>query len=159
MERHSFEDVAEEMAFTDPDELTEMIEAARDSLDPSMQNEFDKAKDEIKTVDDLTNLLNRLFTRFGDTLPANFMMLDFGGKKHLWVRMRKEDFPKIQSLAHDIMGYGVTFDSFLSHLLTTVPIERWVEKHRDLLEAVEETATEAADIDSILAGEEEVNDG
>jgi ParB/RepB/Spo0J family partition protein len=157
MERHSFEEVAEQMAFTDPDELSEMIAAARDSLDdPGMKKDFDKAKGEIKTVDDLTQLLNRLFTRFGDTLPANFMMLDFGGKKHLWVRMKKEEWQKVQDAARDVMALGYTFDSYLSNLLANVPTEKWVEKHKGTLEEVSEdegTLSSGADIDDILTGE------
>ena len=78
MNRYTFEEVAARMAFTDPTELESMIENVRATLeDPEMKKEFDKAKDEIKTVDDLSSLLNRLFTQFGDTMPANFMILDF----------------------------------------------------------------------------------
>jgi len=154
MDKYSFDEVAEQMAFTDPDELQEMISAARETItDPELRRAFDKAKDDIKTVDDLTNLLNRLFTRFGDTLPANFMLIEFGGKNHLWVRMRKGDFSKIRERARDVMAEGVTFDSFLSHLLTTVPVSKWVERHRDLLESIPEDAQEGADIDNVLAEE------
>jgi ParB/RepB/Spo0J family partition protein len=155
MNHFSFEEVAEQLAFTNPDELQEMISMARDSItDPDMRREFDKAKDEIRTVDDLTNLLNRLFTRFGDTLPSNFMLIEFGGKQHLWVRMRKTDFPKIRETARNVMAEGVTFDSFLSHLLTTVPIEKWVAKHRDLLEEIPAESKDVTDIDDILAEED-----
>jgi ParB/RepB/Spo0J family partition protein len=154
MEKYSFDEVAEQMAFTDPDELQEMISAARTTItDPDMRKEFDKAKDEIQTVDDLTNILNRLFTRFGDSLPANFMLIEFGGKNHLWVRMRKGDFPKIREQARNVMAEGVTFDSFLSHLVSTVPVTKWVEKHRDLLEAIPEESREEANIDNLLKEE------
>ena len=156
MERHSFEDVAAQLAYTDPDELQETISAARETItDPEMRKAFDKAKDDIKTVDDLTNLLNRLFTRFGDTLPANFMIIDFGGKNHLWVRMRKGDFPKIREQARNVMAEGVTFDSFLSHLITVIPVDKWIEKHRDLLEVLKEEDQEGADIGSLLGGDDD----
>jgi ParB/RepB/Spo0J family partition protein len=155
MEKFSFDEVAEQLAFTDPNELQEMIDAARSTItDPDMRKEFDKAKDDIRTVDDLTNLLNRLFTRYGDTLPSNFMLLEFGGKEHLWVRMRKNDFPKIREQARNVMAEGVTFDSFLSHLLTTVPVKKWVDKNRDLLEEIPAESKDSADIDNILAEED-----
>lgn len=46
-----------------------LIDDTRESLPPEMRKEFDKAKEEIKTVDDLSLVLNRLFTKYGSTLP------------------------------------------------------------------------------------------
>jgi len=147
MKRHSFEDVAAHMAFTDPTELESMIANAKDSL-PSkeMKDALDEAKDDIKTVDDLSAVLNRLFTQFGDTVPANFMILDFNGKQHIWVRMGKSH-KKVQALARKVMAEGYTFDSFLVHLLTLTPVKKFVAKFGDNLEPLPEKSEE--DIDDI----------
>lgn len=135
MERYTFEEVAENLAFTDPTELEAMIENARDVIsDPDMRNEFDKAKDEIKTVDDLSNVLNRLFTKYGDTLPANFMILDFGGKDSIWVRMPRREFAKIRGVARDVLGFNATFDSFLTKLLSVTPVEKFIDKYRETID-------------------------
>ena len=63
--RMPIEEVAEGMAFDDIDGLRALIDDTRASLPPEMRKEFDKAKEEIKTVDDLSLLLNRLFTKYG----------------------------------------------------------------------------------------------
>jgi hypothetical protein len=132
--RYSLEEVAAHMAFTDPTELEAMIESTRENL-PSreMKEEFDKAKSEIRTVDDLSDVLNRLFTKFGDTLPANFMILDFGGKEHIWVRMDSKNHRAIVSQARECMAHGYTFDSFLTYLITKVPVGRFINSHMDKL--------------------------
>ena len=117
MERHSFDEVAEQLAFTDPDELTAMIDQTRELLPPDLTEEFDKARGEIKTVDDLSLVLNRLFTEYGDTLPYNFMVMDFGGKRHLWVRMPSGSFLTMKGKAQQCMRQGVTFDSVVCQLL------------------------------------------
>lgn len=144
MERHSFEEVAERMAFTDPTELEELLINARESLPTSeMKEEFDKAKEDIKTVEDLSLLLNRLFTQFGDTLPGNFMVLDFGGKNHIWVRMREGDYRNVMAKARETMLEGYTFDSVLMHMLVIIPVHTFIEKYSDLLEEVpDEQGTE-----------------
>jgi ParB/RepB/Spo0J family partition protein len=144
MERHSFEEVAERMAFTDPTELEELLINARESLPTSeMKEEFDKAKEDIKTVEDLSLLLNRLFTQFGDTLPGNFMVLDFGGKNHIWVRMREGDYRNVMAKAREAMLEGYTFDSVLMHMLVIIPVHTFIEKYSDLLEEVpDEQGTE-----------------
>jgi len=158
MQRHTFEEVAEQMAFTDPTELEALMEGARESLPTKeMRDEFDAAKKDIKTVDDLSLLLNRLFTKYGDTLPANFMILDFGGKEHIWVRMERDQFSKIRSQAREVLAHGYTFDSFLSHLLTVIPVERTIEKYKDFLAEAKADASSGSvvDIDDVLGGKDE----
>jgi hypothetical protein len=133
---YTYDQLAHELGFADEDEFQHLIAAARDSL-PSkeMKNEFDKAKDQIKTVDDLSSVLNHLFTKYGDTLPYNFMILDFGGKEHMWVRMRSSAHKKVVAQARNCMENGVTFDSVVSHILTLMDVKKFVGKWRDQLEA------------------------
>jgi hypothetical protein len=151
LEKFSMDELAERFAFPDPDELSEMIENARDSLpdNADMRKEFDRAKDDIKTVDDLSALLNRLFTKYGDTLPAHFMVLDFGGKEHIWVQMERKNFQLVKDRARDIMAHGYTFDSFITHLLTIVPVERAILKYETFLEPIKK---DDSDIDKLMEG-------
>lgn len=139
------------MAFTDPTELSMMIDSTRDSLPPDMRDAFDKAKGEIKTVDDLSLVLNRLFTQFGDTLPFNFMILDFGGKEHIWLRMEPGEHRMVKERARECMAHGVTFDSVVTRLLSIAPIDRFVQAHRDFLK---EPVTESASRGSVFGAEE-----
>lgn len=139
MEEHGvpFEELAHEFGFTDETELEQMLEAARETL-PSdeAKKEFDKAKGEIKTIDDLANLLNKLFSKYGDTLPGHFMILDFGGKEHIWVRVPKNEFRKIVHRARSCMTEGVTFDSVVCRMLMTADLPKFIKTHRDFLEDV-----------------------
>jgi len=153
MERHDFEDVAQHLAFTDPTELEQMIKTARESL-PSdeMKRDFDKAKDEITTVDDLTTVLNRLFTKYGDTVPYNYMILDFGGRQHIWVRIPGRMLRFFQDKAREVTEYGVTFDSVLCKLLELAPLDKFIPKFRGDLDVAQ---LDEDDIDSVLAEDEE----
>jgi len=136
--QYSLQDLAHNLGFTDDDEFESLVESARDSLPTDeMKEEFDKARDEIKTVDDLTNVLNRLFTTYGDTLPYNFMILDFGGKDHIWVRMKRKQLKRVQEVARESAGLGVTFDSVIAHLLSVISLSVFVNRVRDRLETVE----------------------
>ena len=137
MNRYSFEEVAQKMAFTDPTELEGMMSHARDSLPDEMKDDFDRAKDEIKTVDDLAMVLNRLFTKYGDTMPAHFMILDFGGKDHLWIRMENREYKTAVRQARECLANGITFDSVMARLLTIIPMQTFIEQHRDFLKEVD----------------------
>lgn len=148
MERHTFEDVAQHLAFTDPTELEQMIKSTRESLPTDeMKRDFDKVKEEISTVDDLTTVLNRLFTKYGDTVPYNYMILDFGGRQHIWVRVPAKQFRYFEGRAREVTEHGVTFDSVLMLLLEKVNLPKFVKKYQSRLEKV---ILEKDDIDSVL---------
>lgn len=153
MERHEFEDVARHLAFTDPTELEQMIKSTRESL-PSdeMKKDFDKAKSEITTVDDLTTVLNRLFTKYGDTVPYNYMIMDFGGRQHIWVRIPAKHFQFFKAKAREVTEHDVTFDSVLMKLLEKVTLEKFIKIYRKQLDPV---VLEKDDIDSMLKEDEE----
>jgi len=96
------------MAFTDQDAWDKMIKgigrALRDSLPGVLGDKFDEAKQEIKTVEDLSNVLNNLFTNYGNTLDKNFMVFTYGGKEHIYVVMdgeMKKSMKKIRDSALD----------------------------------------------------------
>jgi len=59
-------------------------------LSPEMQEKLEESKDDIKTVDDLSRVLNEMFSKYGDTLHQHFMVFQYGGKTHLWVQMSKD---------------------------------------------------------------------
>lgn len=146
---YSFEELAHEFGFIEDDEFQSLLEQARESLPDDMKEEFDKAKGEIKTVEDLSLLLNRLFTQYGDTLPANFMIMDFGGKDHIWVRMKRAEFQKSTKVAKECMAHGITFDSVVSRVLSLMDIGKFINKHKDFLEEIPEDAASQGDVETI----------
>ena len=132
------EDIAESMAFDDVDALRALIEETRSTLPPEMRKEFDKAREEIRTVDDLTLVLNRLFTRYGATLPYHYMIMDFGGKEHIWVRMSARELASVRGYAETVRESGVTFSSVILAALKECVTQDFLEEHRDSLEEVTE---------------------
>jgi hypothetical protein len=74
------------MGFTDQDAFRKMYKETRDALPPELAKALDEAKDEIRTIDDLSTVLNRLFREFGDTLDSDFMVFTWAGKDVFWVR-------------------------------------------------------------------------
>lgn len=129
-----YKDLAKEFGFADEKEMDHLLTAARESL-PSeeMKKDFDKARDEIKTVDELSMVLNRLFTKYGDTVPYHFMVMDFGGKEHLWVRMDEKQYKRVRDKARECMAFGATFDSVILHMLMLLDTKEFVEEHKTFL--------------------------
>jgi hypothetical protein len=132
-QRHPLDKIAEQFLYDDPDELAQLIGQARKELpSPDMQKEFDKAKDQIKTVEDLSGVLNRLFTKYGETVPYHYMVVDWGGKQHLWVRLEKQTtFTKLKKLADMCKEKGVRFDTVVSDVLLSTITEDFLNKNAE----------------------------
>lgn len=79
-----------QMGFTSEDAFKSLYQDVRKNLPPELAKALDDTKDEIRTIDDLSLVLNRLFKEHGETLPSNMMVFSFGGKDVLWVRADKE---------------------------------------------------------------------
>jgi len=68
-------------------EFEKLYKQIKKSLPKDLQKKLEEAKKEIKSVEDLSTVLNKLFSQYGDTLEFNYMIIDFGGKESLWVRV------------------------------------------------------------------------
>ena len=87
--RYTEELAAEMFGFAKEEEFKKLIASTAASLPVEMKQQFIDASKEVKTIDDLAIVLNRLFTTYGDTVPWGFMIFDFGGQDHIWIRMEK----------------------------------------------------------------------
>lgn len=93
-----------QMGFTSTDAFSALYQDIRRGLPPELAKALDETKDEIKTIDDLSLVLNRLFREHGETLPSNMMVFSFGGKDVLWVRAEKELWELVSGIAKKVAG-------------------------------------------------------
>lgn len=89
-EKYGEEMTKEMMKFVDDKAFKEVYMEVRRELPEDMQKKLDSSRKEIKTVDDLSRILNELFSKYGNTLDQNFMIFTYGGKVHLWVLLSQE---------------------------------------------------------------------
>lgn len=78
--------------FSDEAEFKKLITATAKGLPKEMQDKFKEAAKEVKTIDGLAAILNSLFTKFGDTIPYGYMIMDYGNQRHVWLRMEKKTY-------------------------------------------------------------------
>lgn len=77
----------------------------------------DKAKDDLKVLDDLSLVLNTLFTKHGHTLPYGYMMFMFGGKIHAMVEMEDDLRVQVEELAQSAIDRKVNMSLMLAAIL------------------------------------------
>lgn len=94
------------MGFTSSDAFERVYKTTRAALPKELQDALDSVKDEIKTIDDLSLVLNRLFRDHGETLPSNMMVFSWAGKDVLWVRCDDDLWKTVKGIADAVAGTG-----------------------------------------------------
>lgn len=95
-------------------EFEKIYKQVKEALPKEMQGKLEQAKKEIKTIEDLSSVLNRLFNTYGDTLEYNFMIIDFGGKESIWLRVPAERWKDVKVLADWCTGNQTDINSIIN---------------------------------------------
>ena len=74
------------MGFTSEDAFQRVFKDVARQLPAELQQALLDSREEIRTIDDLSAVLNRLFRDHGETLDSNYMVLSWGSKEVLWIR-------------------------------------------------------------------------
>jgi hypothetical protein len=102
-ERYSDEALQRLMGFTDQSAWRMLVGDIQKSLKSAgmpkeMIEELEKVKEDIRNVDNLALILNKMFTQYGNDLKWSFMVFTWGGQDHLWVKMND----KVKRIVDDV---------------------------------------------------------
>lgn len=90
--------VQRELGFTNPKRFEALYDQAEKSLNPKQRKKLQDAKETIKSVDDLSSVLNKIFKESGSELDKGYMVFSFGGKKHHYFQIGAETEARLQSI-------------------------------------------------------------
>jgi len=128
-----------DLGFEDEEEFELYREAARSQLpNKEAKQEFDKRVKQAQTLDDIYTLVMILVKKYGDSIPANFMILSVGLGRSLWVKVDQRNIRRFEAKARQCLEEGYTFDSFLTRVLQSVNVEKFIAKHGKKLIPVED---------------------
>lgn len=118
--KYSKEILQDAYGFADDAEFAKLLKQTAKNLPDDLQEKFKEAAKEIKTIDDLAMVLNRLFTEFGDTLPYGYMTFDFGGQDSIWVRCKKSTRKAFITLGQRCIEEQRSVDDIMEGILQLV---------------------------------------
>lgn len=96
-------------------ELKRVLKETGDALpDAKMKAELAKRGERIRSVEDLSAIVNSLYAEYGATLDSNFVAFSFMGRTHLMVRCTPETFGHIRHLVEVATAVGEKADRALS---------------------------------------------
>ena len=105
-ERYDGEVLQTLMGFTSEDAFKRVYQQVKRNLPPGLRDALARTKDEIKTIDDLSLVLNKLFREHGETLDSNYMVFSYGGRDVLWVRADKDLWKTVTGIAEEARVNG-----------------------------------------------------
>lgn len=115
-DKHGADAVADLMGFTDEAVFNKMVSQTKQSLKDAgvpeeaiqdFDDELGELPDELKTVDNISDILHRIFKKYGDTLGQHFMYFDWGGKKHLYVEVSSRSFNAVEYMMDSVRASGL----------------------------------------------------
>jgi hypothetical protein len=120
--KYDAEVLQELMGFTSEDAFRKVYKGVKDALPKELQTALEESRDEIKTIDGLALVLNKLFAEHGETLPADFMVFSYGSKDVLWVQVPEHKQWKVlaasAAAAHQL---GESFADRVARALVALP--------------------------------------
>jgi ParB/RepB/Spo0J family partition protein len=108
----------------------QLYKEARDKLPPKARKKLDEAKETIKSVDDLSSVLNKIFQEHGSEVDHSFMVFTFGGKQHYYIQIGKSTAKLVEQLKETCEDIGpMTGDALFYTLLSdTVRVDNVIKR-------------------------------
>lgn len=89
-DKYSKDIIQDMMGFQDEREFETFYKTVRKQLPEDMQKKLDESKKEIRTIDDLSVVLNKIFFDYKDDLAYGFMVFSYNQKQVYWIDMDKD---------------------------------------------------------------------
>lgn len=78
--------------------LHALIKQVQGSAPRLIKDGLERRRDRIRTVEDLAAVVQSLYAQYGTTLEHNYMILAYGGRTHLLIRMTKPTVALLQTV-------------------------------------------------------------
>jgi ParB/RepB/Spo0J family partition protein len=105
------------LGFSDSKAFEKMYDQAHASLPPKAQKKLAAAKEKIKSVDDLSSVLNKIFKESGSELDEGYMVFSFGGKNHHYFQIGQDTELKLQLILKHCEQEGVAYTDYVQSIV------------------------------------------
>jgi ParB/RepB/Spo0J family partition protein len=119
---HDATQVQKELGFSDAKQLDVLIASAKEGMTPKQKQKLDEAKENIKTLDDLSSVLNRIFKESGSEMEKGYLVFSYGGKSQHYVQIDDPTDKKLKNMKAACEDAGVDFVTFLQSIVAEAPL-------------------------------------
>ena len=106
------------MGFTKEAAFKKLYEDVSKAVPKEHRKQLDEAKETVKSVDDLSSVLNGIFRKEGSKIRKGYAVFSFGGKKHFYFQIEKDVAELLEEVNYKINGENRTANDVLHELLS-----------------------------------------
>jgi len=110
------------LGFTQKKEFEAVYEGVEKSLTPKQKKVLAKAKEKIKSVDDLTSVLHGIFKEQGSEADSSYVVFSFGGKRHHYIQIDDATDKLLSSIKTDVENSGGSMQDFLQQVIAEASV-------------------------------------
>lgn len=120
-ETYTDEVLQDAFGFADDAEWKRLIDQSAKTLPtPELQKKFKEAAKEVKDIDGLSKLLNEMFTKYGDSLPYGYMIVDYGGQRNVWLQVSKKTMDAVDLIGTICIDKSRTMDDVVGTIVQLI---------------------------------------
>lgn len=125
-EQFGDEAMSDLLGFTDERALAKIVGDVKRSMKDAglpeeaieqLEHEAGKVKDSSKFLDRLGEILEKIYTDYGNTVDNRFIYFDWGGKKHLYVEVTGPTFKRVTKVMDEIAAKDLDANDFFKNLM------------------------------------------
>lgn len=117
----------QQMGFTETSAFKKLYKEVSDSLPAKQKQQLDEAKETIKSVDDLSSVINTIFKNNGSKLDSGFLVFSFGGKNHHYIKTDDELDSLVTALEAQAEKTGVTAGALMKTAIESLGLRIFVK--------------------------------
>lgn len=106
-----------ELGFTDQKKFEALIDQAEKSMTPKQKKKLAAAKESIKSMDDLSSVLNTIFRESGSELDHGYMVFSWGGRNHHYFQIDEATDKKLKNIITACDDAGITYTDFIQSIV------------------------------------------
>jgi len=111
-----------QMGFSKKDAFEKVYKDVAKSLPPKQRAALAEAKENIRSVDDLSSVLNTIFKEHGSELDSGFMVFSFGGKNHHYVKIDAETDAALKKVEKDVTKSGLSMSEVIKKAISDISL-------------------------------------
>lgn len=120
-EKYADDVLQEAFGIAEQAEFKRLINQLTKSLpDKHLQQKFKEAAAEVKTVDGLAKILNKIYMTYGDTLPFGFMVFDHAGQRSMWLRIDAKTMKALDAIGDICIHNKRTVDDVIGRVVQLI---------------------------------------
>jgi len=105
-----------------------VLDDIKENVPEEVKEELEEAEDEIETIEDLSEVLNRIFREHGEELDYHFITFAYGGKDNVLYQTDDDLWSKVIDINDRMKSLDASATEFWRHMLRNGPVDEALEE-------------------------------